>query len=315
MKNDECYHGVLPLNKPVGISSHDAVLEVRRTINQKGIGHTGTLDPRAEGLLILCLGRATKAARFLSDCDKTYDAEIHLGLTSPTHDAEGVDPTAQPSHIPEMTIMDIRQLLAEFEGKSLQKVPAFSAVQVNGRRLYELARQGKAVQAPVREIDISRMSLLSYTKPFLKIQVACSKGTYIRSIAHSIGERIGCGAYLSALTRLSVGDLQLQAALTLDRIAEYHRSGELAAHLLSLDRVLEYGTITVTDEFGRSIVNGPTLQYCDVVGIDGQFGAGDVIMLKGRNGTVLAIGTAGVESSDFKHGTNGNLFKYMRVLN
>ena len=315
MTRSDSYHGVLPLNKPVGISSHDAVIKVRRSIRQAGIGHTGTLDPRAQGLLVLCLGRTTKAARFIAQCDKTYEAEIRLGLTSTTYDAEGIDPDARTNDVPKMTESDFTSLLREFEGRSQQKVPVFSAVRVRGRHLYELARMGKQVEAPVQEVNISRISLLSYAEPFLRIRVECGKGTYIRSLAHAIGERLKCGGYLSALTRTSVGNLHLKEALSLARVATYHELGELTARLLPLERVLGYGAITVSDQFSRSVINGATLRHGDVVGTEGTFTAGDRVFLRDQRGSVLAIGTAGVNSDSFGRNVDSELFRYTRVLN
>jgi len=315
MNQSDRFHGVLLLDKPFGISSHDAILDVRRMTKQRSIGHCGTLDPLATGLLVLCLGRATKVSRFLTDRDKTYEAEIHLGLTSTTYDSEGVDPDATPHEIPSLSQADVHSLLSEFQGTFLQKVPAYSSVHVNGTRLYKLARRGEVVETPERKVTISHIELLRYEEPFLRIRVECGKGTYIRTLAHVIGERVGCGGYLSGLKRLTTGNLSVDNALSLQQVAEHIDQGDFKDHLLPIDDVLDYAAITVTEEFSRIVVNGPPLQRRDIVSMTGEFSAGDGILLRNKTGAVLAIGTAGTHSDEFAREDENHLFRYVRVLN
>lgn len=315
MNRNDRFHGVLLIDKPQGISSHDAVLDVRRMTKQRSIGHCGTLDPLATGLLVLCLGRATKVSRFLTDRDKTYDAKIHFGLTSTTYDSEGVEPDAISKEVPLLSQADILSLLSEFQGTFLQKVPAYSSVRVNGTRLYKHARRGEVVETPEREVTISNIELLQYEEPFLRIRVECGKGTYIRTLAHMLGERIGCGGYLANLRRLTTGTLSVDDAVSLEQVSDHLDRGDFEDHLLPIGDVLDHAAIVVTEEFSRVVVNGPQLQRRDIVSVNGRFSEGDGILLRNQTGAVLAIGTAGAHSDDFSCEDNNHLFRYVRVLN
>ncbi|MFH1374089.1 MAG: tRNA pseudouridine(55) synthase TruB [bacterium] len=312
---DSQYHGVLLYDKAPGISSHDAVAHLRRTLHQRKIGHTGTLDPLAEGLLVMCLGRATKIARFLSGFDKTYQAEVCLGQVSSTLDGEGVDKTQVPQPVPDMTEPAWCRLLDTFQGRISQKVPAYSAVKVDGRRLYDLARRGVPVTVPEREIDIREIQLLGYKQPRLSLKITCSSGTYIRSLAAAIGERVGCGAYLSHLRRLAVGDMMIDEALTAEQTVRCHADGTLHQHLLDIETVLEYSTVTVSDEFRNGVLSGKTLTGPDILQVQGDFTVGDRLLLKDTDGRVLAVGTAEATTAAFKNRSQDNLFSYLRVLN
>ena len=309
------YNGVLLYNKPTGVSSHEAVLDIRRAINQHRVGHTGTLDPRAEGLMVICLGKATKIAQFISACDKTYEAEICLGQRSTTYDGEGVYIDQPPLPVPDMSDDEIRNLLNGYRGKIKQKVPAYSAVKVDGQRLYQLARSGASVDPPEREIEIKEIHLLGYRKPHLRVWITCSRGTYIRSLAHDIGEELGCGGYLSWLRRTSVGELNVKHALNLAEVKRYHEADTLHTHLLGCDTVLRYSAIAITDNFKKYIISGKTLKPKDVVELHGSFVPGDRVFLKDTDGHVLAVGTAEAASDVFTDAQGQNLFSYIRVLN
>jgi len=311
------YNGVLLLNKPVGITSHDAVAQVRKAIQQRRAGHTGTLDPRAEGLLVICLGRGTKVARFLTDFNKVYDAEVLLGRKSKTYDSEGIYNDQMPMIVPDMTDQEAQDLLNSYRGKIKQQVPPYSAVKVNGQRLYNLARNEIPVDPPIREVTINDIKLLDYSKPHLRFRVNCSKGTYIRSLANEIGDRLGCGAYLSSLKRLSVGQLSLDDALTLSEVDRYHQNDTLGKHILHYGRVLTFSSITVTDQFKRYVVSGRKLVPDDIIEIEGDFVAGDKIMLKDIRGRVLAVGLAERDVKGFSEpvGEDEIMFSYIRVLN
>lgn len=308
-------NGILLLNKRPGISSHQAVLEVRQIIRQRRVGHTGTLDPKAEGLVVVCIGRATKIVQFVSDFDKTYEATIVLGRTSTTFDTEGTIRDNMPKDTPDFSTAQFQKILDGFSGKIRQKVPAHSAVRVNGNRLYNFARAGLEVELPVRDVEIKAIEALEYEKPELRFRVTCSKGTYIRSLANDIGERLECGAYLSALTRTSVGNLTLDKALTIDRVKKFHDEGKLKEILLTFDDVLNYSGILVSDEFKAQILNGLDLKPSDVLGTHGEFSEGDRILLKDQEGTPLAIGRAEVASSCIKTAEKNKIFTYTRVLN
>lgn len=315
MNNSE-YDGVLLVDKPVGITSHDLVHEIRKIVRQKKIGHTGTLDQKAGGLMIICLGRSTKVAQFITDFGKTYEAEICLGIRSKTYDSEGVDAEQQPMDIPHLTDKKIDKLLSDFRGTIKQTVPIYSAVRVNGNRLYNMARQGKKVTPPVREVHIKEIKLIKYEEPHLTIHVACSKGTYIRSIAHDIGVKLGCGAYLSKLVRSSIGEMQLKDSLTLEGVEEAHNNNSLKKHFLPYQQLFNFGGFIMSDQFKNGIINGKNITKKHLIKIDGEFEIGDRVSLKDDKGKILAIGTSEISSDDienveFLH----KLFKYSRVLN
>ncbi|UCC43199.1 MAG: tRNA pseudouridine(55) synthase TruB [Candidatus Zixiibacteriota bacterium] len=309
------YHGALLIDKPAGLTSHDVVLQIRQLIKQRSVGHTGTLDPRAEGLLMVCLGRATKVIRYLADHDKTYDAGIRLGLTSSTLDAEGVDENAKPRYIPSLKPAHLESLLKEFEGTQVQRVPRFSAIRVGGRRLHELARSGEEFEPPERTVHIRHIEFLSYDKPDLFIRVTCSKGTYIRSLADEVGRRVGCGAYLAALKRTSVGPFELTDALTVSDLTDMIDRRSIEEHIIPLERLFGCAAITVKDKFSKNIVSGPMLKKKDIVKLDGSFTVGDHIVLKNTDGSILAVGKAEVDSASIGMDGQIRIFKYERVLN
>ena len=314
-KRAHTYNGVLLIDKPSGITSHDVVQQLRKLLDQRRIGHTGTLDPLAQGLLVVCLGSATKIVRFLTGWDKTYEADIVLGRSSKTFDSEGIDSSEPHQTPPELTQSEIEKLLDQFRGKIVQRVPAYSSVRVGGQRLYDLARRGTDVTPPSREVEIKSLRSLSYESPHLQLNVTCSKGTYIRSLANDLGEAIGCGAYLAGLVRRSVGGLHLEDALSLDQIGQRHTEGKLRDYLLPCHRVLDFAAIRVTDDFSRRVLDGCDLSETDIMHIDGSFEAGDTVLLKDRGGVVLAVGTAEAPSHAFSCAKGNSLFEYVRVLN
>ena len=309
------YHGILRLNKPPGITSHDAVDEIRRITAQRSVGHTGTLDPAAEGLLVLCLGRATKIARFLTASDKTYEAEIRLGLESTTFDSEGVDKDATPAEVPTLSKSDLNLILREFVGRIRQTVPLYSAVHVDGQRLHRMARKGQEVTPPEREIMIRRIDLLSFDNDRLRITVECGKGTYIRSLAHDIGRRLGCGAYLSALRRMTSGTFKLHDALTLNETERLHNEGALESHMLAISQVLDLGAVTLSDEFSTHVKHGQVPSSADVISVEGEFSPGDSIMVRNRQGSVLALARASVSAQMLLQQASAKIYEYDRVLN
>ncbi len=308
------FHGILLLDKPSGMSSHDVVDRLRRIINQRSVGHVGTLDPAAEGLLLLCLGKATKVARFLSGLDKTYEAQITLGLESKTYDAEGIDPAAVAKPVPPLDDKTIADLLAKFTGKIQQKVPAYSAVHVDGERLYKLARAGQTVELPEREVEIYKLELMSFQSNKLQLRVSCSKGTYIRSLAHDIGQQIGCGGYLSHLKRTTIGPHTSQLAFTIEAIDELNKNDQLETKLLPIEQVLDFGKVTISDDGCRYVKNGRQPRPEDILAIEGDFQAGDRILLKDGRGMVLAVGMATIASSGFKAAGSDAIIQFDRVL-
>lgn len=204
---------VLLLDKPEGMTSNDALQKARRLFSAAKAGHTGTLDPMATGLLPLCFGEATKFSADLLNADKTYEAQVCLGVMTDTGDRDGQVIATQPVNSSEA---DIRAVLPRFMGAILQTPPMYSALKRNGFALHELARQGLEVEREPREVNIHLLELLSCDLPYFTIRVSCSKGTYIRVLAEDIGKALGCGAHLTALRRTRVGDLELDGAHTLE---------------------------------------------------------------------------------------------------
>ena len=224
-------HGVLLLDKRMGWTSHDVVAWSRRRVSQKRIGHTGTLDPAATGLLPLCLGDATRLAEYLTGHDKTYEAEIMLGYVSNTYDLDGeVQADTQATSI---SAKQIEFILQKFRGVIQQQAPAYSAIMVQGKRLYQLARAGIEVELPVREVIINSLDNLNPQKEMydpgssLKLRVTCSKGTYIRSLAHDIGQELGCGALLKSLKRTQSGLFKLEDAYSMEQVEAISEFGEV----------------------------------------------------------------------------------------
>lgn len=234
--------GILPVNKPAGMTSHDVVARARRLLGQRRIGHTGTLDPMATGVLPLVIGRATRLADLLQEMPKTYEAEMIFGLSTDTEDISG----NVVEDMPEVRLDKERlvSLLAGFTGRIRQVPPMYSAVKKDGRRLYELAREGRVVEREAREVTIHELTLLDFDasgdKPVARLRVRCSKGTYIRTLCVDIGRQAGYPAVMSALVRTESGGITLAQTLTLDRLEQLAEEGKIAGAVLPMDRAIAH---------------------------------------------------------------------------
>lgn len=275
--------GVLLLDKPAGLSSNDALQKARRLFSAAKAGHTGTLDPMATGLLPLCFGEATKFSNRLLEADKTYAATLKLGITTTTADAEGEVLVERPVAIDAAAV---EAACAYFLGEIEQVPPMYSALKHQGKALYEYARQGVEIEREARQVRIISLEVERIALPEVDIVVRCSKGTYIRTLAEDIGERLGCGAHLIALRRTSIGPLQLDAALTLEQIAavdEGERRALLAlpdallAHLPAVQleapertRFLQGQAVRVLGEAGEVRVYGPDFLGLGLVDLAGM---------------------------------------------
>ena len=205
--------GILAVDKPIGLTSHDVVNQLRRLSGMRRVGHAGTLDPLATGVLLLGLGRATRLLEYLTGLPKLYETAVRLGQTTLTYDAEGEVVAERPyAHL---SLADIHHALQPFRGPIWQKPPRYSAIKQDGRPLYQLARQGIDVDTPARAVTIYELTLLAWEPPELRLGVCCSAGTYIRSLGHDLGEALGCGGYLTALRRAAIGDFTLDQAVPL----------------------------------------------------------------------------------------------------
>ena len=227
-------HGVLLLDKSRDVSSNGALVAVKRLFNAEKAGHTGTLDPFATGLLPLCLGEATKFAQDLLEADKTYEAVLHLGVTTTTADSEGEVLERQDVDVHREQI-DV--LLPQFTGELKQIPPMYSALKRDGKPLYEYARAGITLEREARTITIHELKILDYQSPFLRIHVRCSKGTYIRTLGEDLGLALGCGAHLSELRRTAVGSLRVTNAITLAALTQESENLR-AQHLQSVDALI-----------------------------------------------------------------------------
>lgn len=227
--------GILLLDKPLGLSSNAALGAAKRVLGIGKAGHTGTLDPMASGLLALCFGEATKVAGFLLDSDKAYLAEVCLGATTDSDDAEGEIVERRP--VPALDESDIEQALGALRGPIQQVPPMYSALKQGGERLYRKARRGETVERPARLVTIHELELLSFDGERLRLGVHCSKGTYVRSLARDLGEALGCGAHLSALRRIRSAPFDVADAVDLDELRELDRD-QARALLKPADQVL-----------------------------------------------------------------------------
>jgi tRNA pseudouridine55 synthase len=235
-RDDADLHGLLNVCKARGFTSHDVVAVVRRTLGTRRVGHAGTLDPLAEGVLPVCVGRYTRLVDHLADTEKGYYAELELGARTTTDDAEGEIVQQRP--VPPLTAETLEPFLAPFRGEIMQVPPIYSAIKVDGHRAYDLARRGDAPELKARPVTIHRLEVVSFAPPRLALLVACSKGTYIRSLARDLGEALGCGAYLTRLVRLWVGSFKLEDAVSLEEIGAAATSGQLSSVLKSADDAL-----------------------------------------------------------------------------
>jgi tRNA pseudouridine55 synthase len=210
--------GVLLVDKPKGLTSHDVVYRLRRKLQMKKIGHAGTLDPMATGVLVMLIGKATRISQYLMSVDKIYEGEATLGVVTDSQDAEGEVMETRP--VPELTEAQAREVMKTFLGDQYQTPPMHSAIKKNGVPLYKLARQGEEVEREPRFIRISAFNLLLFALPKLTFDLHCTKGTYVRTVAHDLGQKLGCGAHLSALRRTGSGKFKIDQCLPLEAIEE-----------------------------------------------------------------------------------------------
>jgi tRNA pseudouridine55 synthase len=246
--------GVLLLDKPVGLSSNDALIKTKRFMNAKKAGHTGTLDPFATGLLPLCFGEATKFSQDLLEADKTYDTTVHLGISTNTGDTEG---EAVATREVDVTVEQIEAVLAQFRGPILQVPPMYSALKRDGKAYYEYAREGITLEREARPVTIHKLDFISYEAPMLKLSVTCSKGTYIRVLGEDIGNALGCGAHLNALRRTQVGALTMDGMVTLEEVAAHPAPVQLLAPVDAL--LSTFPALALNDYLAKRFLHGQRL--------------------------------------------------------
>lgn len=254
--------GVVLLHKPKGMTSHDCVFKLRKILREKRIGHTGTLDPDVTGVLPICVGRATKIAQFLTSETKTYEGEVTLGFSTTTEDASGEVVEKQDVNRV-ITRKEVEEVLAELTGTIEQMPPMFSAVKVNGKKLYEYARAGQEVERPVRTITIHELVLLDEREVFegenisFRFRVTCSKGTYVRTLAVMIGEKLGFPSHMSHLVRTASGEFLLEDCISFEEIEENVQNGTVESIFISIDEALsKFPKMVVDEKQAEKIKNG-----------------------------------------------------------
>ncbi len=278
-------NGVLIVDKPAGWTSHDVVQKVRGILREKKIGHTGTLDPLATGVLVLCIGKAAKIIRYLESDDKEYTAELKLGTVTDTQDADGRILETRGYAPPAAD--EIAAVLKQFEGVILQRPPAYSALKVSGVPSYRLARAGTLTAHAERPVTIHTIGLLDYRDPKVRFTVACSKGTYIRTLCADIGERLGTGAHLTALVRTRSGRFRLEEALSLEQVEQEAAAGHAGTLLLSLrDALRNLPEVVIDDAEKTRIVHGNAIALPGGLPADSE---NSPLRIVGRDGLLTAV--------------------------
>lgn len=254
--------GVLVIDKPVGLTSHDVVQIVRKGTNIRRAGHTGTLDPRASGVLVVLIGPAVRLSEYVSASDKRYQAVVRLGTTTDTYDADGRIVSTTP--VDELTEDQFEESLETFVGEIEQVPPPYSAVKIKGRKAYEMARQGEEVDLEPRRINVYSLELLEWAPPEAVVDVYCSSGTYVRSLAHDLGEKLGVGAHLIGLRRTKSGRFTLRDAVPLRRLREAFEDGNWYQYLIPAAEALsDWPAIELTHEQVESIRHGHRIPSTD----------------------------------------------------
>ena len=257
-------NGVINIYKIKGFTSHDVVAKLRGIVRQKKIGHTGTLDPDATGVLPVCLGSATKLCDMLTDKEKEYIAEVRLGVTTDTQDMTGTILSEKEIGV---TSQEVAETIQSFVGAYEQIPPMYSALKVNGKKLYELARQGKEVERKARPVTIHYIEILKMELPKITIKVGCSKGTYIRTLCHDLGEKLGCGAAMASLERTKSGQFSLDSAITLAELeeklkeAEDNREAVIQTLIIPVDKMFsDLQELRLLPKWERLIQNGNSFE-------------------------------------------------------
>ena len=280
-------HGILNIYKKKGYTSHDVVAKLRGITGQRKIGHTGTLDPEAEGVLPVCLGRATKVCDLLTDRDKTYEAVLFLGIRTDTQDVTGT--VTDRGDVQGITREMVEQAAHKYVGEYDQIPPMYSALKVNGKKLYELAREGKTIERKARRVRIYELEILEEALPRVRLRVRCSKGTYIRTLCDDIGADLGCYGCMEALLRTRVGPFALEEACRLEEVASALKTVELGKMLCPIDRLFaEYPAVRVKEGWEKLAYNGNGLKRSMTDG-DREIKDGACVRLYDAGGDFLAL--------------------------
>jgi tRNA pseudouridine55 synthase len=280
--------GLLLVDKPAGPTSHDVVQAARRALRQRRIGHTGTLDPAATGLLVLCVGRATRLQQFLLAWPKTYEGEIRLGFATTTYDADGapVEPTRP---VPPLEPARLAELAPRFTGELEQLPPPYSAKKIAGRKFYELAREGQEVPRESKHVRVFEFRLEPVDADHLRFSVSCSSGTYVRSLAHDIGEALGCGGHLASLRRVAVGPWLVADGVSAEALANRPQELPPGAFIPLTAAVLPFPQVALNPTAADHFAHG---QEVVVREAEGEFTPGGQVAVSDRAGELLGVGQA-----------------------
>jgi tRNA pseudouridine55 synthase len=252
-------NGIVLVDKPAGMTSHDVVDRLRKAAGMRKIGHTGTLDPAATGLLILCLGNATRLSETLTGLPKTYEGYLRFGVATDSHDMDGK--VLETHEVPEIRAEEIQSAFDEFTGDIQQMPPMVSAVKIGGERLYKKARKGEVVERPARDVTVHEFVLLDWSAPLARFRVSCSSGTYVRSLCHDVGSRFGCGGVLDSLRRTAVGTHQVANATPLE---QFQTREDVERAMVPLNQALDLPEVIVIRAAERLVASGSPLRRTEL---------------------------------------------------
>lgn len=304
MENKSLINGIINVYKEQGYTSHDVVAKMRGILKIKKIGHTGTLDPDAQGVLPVCIGNATKLVDMITDRDKTYLTVCKLGVVTDTQDITG---NILKTSTVKADLQRITEVVQSYIGEYNQLPPMYSAIKVNGRRLYELARQGKVIERQRRRVIIKDIRILDYSSKEheITLSVDCGKGTYIRTLLNDIGETLGCGAVMKSLLRTAVGSFHIEDALKLSEIEERMRAGELADYVKPVDYFFKcYDKVIVKKDYHKLIYNGNVFQKEHTTKPDQPLNT-DQVRVYDSGGSFIGV---------YEYQTSDNLFKPVKMF-
>ncbi|MDD6845183.1 MAG: tRNA pseudouridine(55) synthase TruB [Clostridia bacterium] len=280
--------GIINVYKEKGFTSHDVVAKLRGILHIKKIGHTGTLDPDAVGVLPVCIGKGTKLCDMITDTDKTYEAVMLLGISTDTQDISGNVLSKKDVAVDEKTLIET---VDSFVGEYKQIPPMYSAIKVNGRKLYQLAREGIEIERSPRDVYIRSIHIndmnLQDGEPSVTMTVSCSKGTYIRTLCHDIGEKLGCGACMKSLSRTRVGRFYIDDSFTINQIAALNLKGELSSIVAPVDSMFDYPRIQINKEYDKLLYNGNLLPLSAGKALD--VGLADKVRIYNESGEFIGI--------------------------
>lgn len=280
------YNGIINIYKEKGFTSHDVVAKLRGITKQKKIGHTGTLDPDAEGVLPVCFGNATKLCDMITDKSKEYKAVLLLGKSTDTQDISG-EVIAQSDEWNNLSIEKVEEIIMSFVGEYDQIPPMYSALKINGQKLYDLARKGETVERKPRKVLIDKIEIVDIKLPQVTMIVGCSKGTYIRTLCNDIGEKLGCFGCMESLLRTRVGRFYVNESIKLSEVEKLQQSGTLSEKMIAPDEMFDYDKLHVKEEFSKLIYNGNKFVTNHVLEQDVKFGK--IVRVYDHNNTFIGV--------------------------